>query len=188
MKIGLFGGAFDPFHNGHLAICNSAERELGLDRLIVIPTWNAPHKSGFWESFENRYNMASLALEGTGCEVSRYERERGGVSYSAETVEDFHNVYPKDELFFLIGADSYRDLDTWHQPWRITALATLAVFPRNGADIKVKPPSILLNTGKIDVSSTLLREMLLKGADVSAYVPETVNKYILEHNLYKRGA
>ncbi len=185
MNIGLFGGAFDPFHNGHLAICQSAVKSAGLDRLIVIPTGNAPHKRGFAADFEDRYNMAILALEGTGSEVSRYEWDKGGVSYSADTVEDFHRMYPEDRLFFLIGADSYRDLHQWHEPWRITSLATLLVFPRGGMEVEVKPPAVMIPMEKIRISSTLIREALQKDAEMEKYLPAKVEKYIIEHNLYK---
>ncbi len=188
MRTGLFGGAFDPFHNGHLAICRAARTELRLDRLIVIPTWNAPHKNGFGAGYEDRYNMARLALADTDCEVSRYEGERGGVSYSAVTVEAFREKCPDDELFFIIGGDSYRDFHTWFCPERITAAATLAVYPRSGECVRVEPPAILLNVEKVDVSSTELRERLCRGLDVGGYVPRAVEEYILEHNLYKRGA
>ena len=185
MRIGLFGGAFDPFHNGHLAICRAAVSSAGLDRLIVIPSGKAPHKDGFAADFEDRYNMISAALAGTGYEISRYEGERKEISYSATTVEDFHRMYPEDELFFLIGADSYRDLHKWYEPWRITDIATLVVFPRGGMDIEVKPPAIPVEMDKIEVSSTMVRNMIKAGGDVSAYIPEAVNEYIIVNNLYK---
>ena len=185
MRIGLFGGAFDPFHNGHLAICRAAAKSAGLDRLIVIPSGNAPHKSGFGASFEDRCAMTEAALSGTGFEVSRYEGERDGVSYSATTVEDFHRMYPEDELFFLIGADSYRDFGSWYEPWRITDIAALVVFPRGGMDIEVLPPAILADMEKVEISSTMLRKKIKAGEDVSEYLPPAVNEYIITHNLYK---
>lgn len=185
MKIGLFGGAFDPFHNGHLAICEAAVRTAGLDRLIVIPTWKAPHKDGFSAGFRDRFNMARAALSGTGFEVSNYEEERGGVSYSAITVEDFREMYPGDELFFLIGADSYRDFHTWYQPERITAAATLLVFPRNGAEVPVVPPAAAVEMERVDISSTKIRELIRRGDDPKEYLPKEVSEYIKTHNLYK---
>lgn len=186
-KIGLFGGAFDPFHNGHMAICRAAAEQLGLNKLIVIPTWKAPHKQSFTTSFEDRLAMVRLALAGTGWEVSCYERDRGGVSYSAETVEDFSREYPDDELFFIIGGDSYRDFNTWYQPWRITAAATLAVYPRKGSNIRVTPPATIFMADEVEVSSTMLREKLARGEDINALVPKAVGEYIEKHNLYKRG-
>lgn len=185
MKTGLFGGAFDPFHNGHLAICRAAVKSAGLDRMIIIPSGKAPHKSGFSASFEDRCAMVEAALAGTGFEVSRYEGERGEVSYSATTVEDFHSMYPEDELFFLIGADSYRDFHKWYQPWRITDIARLVVFPRGGIDIEVQPPAILADMEKIEISSTVLREKIKAGEDVKGDLPPAVDEYIGTHNLYK---
>lgn len=184
-RIALFGGAFDPFHNGHLAICRTALEQLKPDKLIVIPTAAPPHKSEPAASFEDRYAMTSLALSGLNCEVSRYEYERGGTSYSAETVEAFRSLYPDSELFFIIGGDSYRDINKWHQPWRITACATLAVFPRDGVDAAPAPPAVALNTGKINVSSTTVRALLERGEGVEALVPAAVCRYISEHGLYR---
>lgn len=183
-KIGLFGGAFDPFHNGHLAICRAAAEQLGLDRLIVIPTFVPPHKNNMRTAFKDRYNMAAAALRGTGFAVSDYEQRRGDVSYSAQTVEDFAKMYPGDKLYFIIGGDSYRDFHSWYEPWRITDKATLAVYPRNGAEVELLPPAVSFRAETIDVSSTLLREKLANGEDISAYVPEAVKIYIAEHNLY----
>ncbi len=185
-RVGLFGGAFDPFHNGHLAVCGAAARELSLDRLIVIPTWRPPHKDGAMAPFEDRLAMTLAALRGTGFAVCDYEYRRGGVSYSAETVEDFARMYPADELFFIIGGDSYRDFNSWYQPWRITAKATLAVYPRDG--LTASPPAISIDAGNIDISSTLLRERLGRGESIASLVPKTVEEYIIEHKLYGRGA
>ncbi len=186
-RIALFGGAFDPFHNGHLAICRTALEQLKPDKLIVIPTGTPPHKSGLAASFEDRYAMARLALSGLDCEVSRYEYERGRTSYSAETVEAFRSLYPDSELFFIIGADSYRDINKWYQPWRITACALLAVFPRDGVDAEPAPPAVALNTGKINVSSTMVRTLLERGKSVEPLVPAAVCRYISEHSLYRQN-
>ena len=185
MKIGLFGGAFDPFHNGHLSICEAAVRTAGLDRLIVIPTWKAPHKDDFSAGFEDRFNMTSAALEGAGFIVSRYEEDRGGVSYSAITVEDFRVMYPDDELYFLIGADSYRDFHTWYRPDRITAAATLLVFPRSGVDVDVVPPAVPVEMERVDISSTEIRELIHRGEDPKKYLPKAVYEYIKLYNLYE---
>ena len=185
MRTGLFGGAFDPFHNGHMAICAAAAASAGLDRLIVIPTGRAPHKESFGADFKDRYAMTVAALEGMGIEVSRWEGDRDEVSYSADTVEHFRRELGRDELFFIVGADSYRDMDKWYQPWRITASARLAVFPRGGVDIKVRPPAIAVNMEKVDVSSTMIRELIRRGGDPSPYLPAAVWRYITKYNLYK---
>lgn len=185
MNIGLFGGAFDPFHNGHLAICRAAVKSAGLDRLIVIPTGRAPHKEGFGAGFEDRYAMTCAALEGTDFEVSRWEGDRDAVSYSADTAEHFRREYPEDELFFLIGADSYQDINKWYQPERILAAATLAVFPRGGAKIEVRPPSIAIAMDEVDASSTQVRALIRSGGDPSPLLPPAVYEYIIKYNLYK---
>lgn len=184
-RIGLFGGAFDPFHNGHLAVCVAAARELSLDRLVVIPTWRPPHKDGAMAPFEDRLAMTLAALDGTGFAVCDYEYRRGGVSYSADTVEDFAKMYPESKLYFIIGGDSYRDFHTWYEPWRITAKATLAVYPRGG--FEASPPAVGIHAGNIDISSSLLRERIGRGESIAALVPKPVEEYIIEHKLYGRG-
>lgn len=185
MRIGLFGGAFDPFHIGHLAICKAAVKSVGLDRLIVIPTGKAPHKESFGAGFEDRYAMTRAALRGTDIEVSSWEGDRDEISYSADTAEHFRCEYPDDELFFLIGADSYRDLGVWYQPERILAAAKLAVFPRGGVDIGVKPPAVAVDMDEVDVSSTQVRELIRSGGDFRPFLPPAVYDYIIKYNLYK---
>lgn len=183
-RIALFGGAFDPFHNGHLAVCRAAAERLGPDRLIVIPTFDPPHKGELGASYADRFAMTLAALEGTGFAVSDYEGRRGGVSYSAETVEDFARMYPNSELYFVIGGDSYAAFNSWFEPWRITAKATLAVYPRNGFAAEPAAPAVSFDAGRVDISSTELRRRLAAGEGVGAYVPEAVSEYIKEHKLY----
>ncbi len=185
MKTGLFGGAFDPFHNGHRAICLAALNQLALDRLIVLPSGNAPHKKGFGADFEDRYRMACIALEGTGCTVSRYEGEREEISYSYTTVEHFSKLYPDDELYFIIGEDSFRDFESWRCPERIKELATLAVYPRPDTETAVLPPAVEFKAEELDVSSTVIRDKLREGKSIGELVPPGVEEYIAMHNLYK---
>ena len=183
MRIGLFGGAFNPLHNGHLTVARTAVREMKLDKLIFIPTGNAPHKKETEVSREDRYNMvlAAISHEDKMC-VSDYEIKRSEVNYSANTTEYFKSLYPDDELFFIIGDDSYNELDTWHEPHRITEAATLLVFPREGAD--VKPPAIKLPMEIVDVSSSEIREKIKMGKDCRNLLPKAVFDYIIDRNIY----
>lgn len=183
MKIGLYGGAFNPLHNGHMAVARAATEKAGLDKLIFIPTGNAPHKKEGVTPREDRLNMLLLATqEDEKMSVSDYELNRDCVNYSADTVEYFKSLYPKDELFFIIGDDSYNALDTWYEPHRILACSTLLVFPREGAD--VIPPAVLIPMDKVEISSSNIRERIKMGKDCRNLLPKKVFDYIIKRNLY----
>lgn len=184
MRTGLFGGAFNPFHNGHLEIARTAIREAKLDRVILIPSGNAPHKKESKAvSREKRLEMVKRAVSGEEkMEVSDYELCRNEVSYSAETVEHFRRIYPEDELFFIVGDDSYNALDKWFQPHRITAVCTMLVFPREGA--QVKPPAVAIPMPRVEVSSSKIREKIKSGKDFANLLPKSVFDYIIEERLY----
>jgi len=183
MRIGLFGGAFNPVHNGHMAVAYAAIKSAKLDLLIFIPTGNAPHKKETEVSREDRYNMLVAATIGEGkMTVSDYEIKREEVNYSADTVEYFKSVYPNYELFFIVGDDSYNQLDSWYQPHRILENSTLLVFPREGAD--VKPPAQMVDMQKVEVSSSNIREKIKMGKDCRNLLPKSVFDYIIKRNLY----
>ena len=182
MKIGLFGGAFDPVHNGHVAVM-SAALNAGIDRLILIPTGNPPHKNKSSVTDEDRLKMLSLAAANKkNVTISSYELEKEGVSYSADTAEHFSRLFPKDELFFIIGDDSYRDFGLWHEPERIMKVCTLLVFPRAGEE--VLPPAVKMPMKKVEISSSEIRKKIKCGMDISGAVPEGVLNYIYEKKLY----
>lgn len=184
MRTGLFGGAFNPFHNGHMAVANAAIESAKLDRLIFIPSGNAPHKKETDITRRDRYNMLLEATSGNEkMSVSDYEINRSEVNYSADTVEYFKSLYPGDELFFIIGDDSYNQLDTWHEPHRITSSATLLVFPREGADVKA--PAVPVKMEKVEISSSEVREKIKMGKDFRNLLPKEVFDYIIKGNLYR---
>ncbi len=183
MRIGLFGGAFNPFHNGHLAIAKTAIEKAELDKLIFIPTGNAPHKKETTISRGDRLNMLKLAIEDEErMSVSDYELTKNTVSYSADTTEYFKSLYPDDQLFFIIGDDSYNQLETWREPERIMRVATLLVFPREGA--KVEPPAMEIDMPRVEISSSDVRNKIKLGKDCRNLLPKSVFDYIIENNLY----
>lgn len=184
MKIGLYGGAFNPVHNGHIKVAESAMREVGLDKIIFIPTGNAPHKKETHISRSDRLNMLILALEDKeNMTVSDYELNRNEVSYSADTVEHFKKIYPLCELYFIVGDDSYNLLSSWHEPKRITDNAIMLVFPREGAD--VKEPAVSVKMERVDISSSEIRERIKNGKDCRNLLPKKVFDYIIQGNLYR---
>ena len=183
MRIGLFGGAFNPIHNGHIKVARSAIESAHLDKLIFIPTGNAPHKKETKILREHRFNMICAAIENEEkMTVSDYEITREKISYSADTVEHFKQMYPDDELFFIIGDDSYKNLDSWHEPERILKSSTLLVFPRLGIDVEL--PAVKIDMQKEKVSSSEIRKKIKLQKDFRNLLPKKVFDYIIKNNLY----
>lgn len=197
MKIAIFGGTFDPVHNEHVRIAEAAARELGPDRLIVMPAKLPPHKrpEGVTRPGE-RAEMARLAFSHLPqAEVSDYEYRRPGKSYTVDTLEALHKKYPGDELYFIVGGDSLRDFFSWHRPQRIAELATLVVARRRGAgSLSAAQKRFVKRTGKepvildyvgADLSSTELKVLIAYGLDVSKDIPREVLAFVKAQELYE---
>ena len=140
MKIGVYGGAFNPPHLGHITAARAVSGLLKLDKLLVIPTGHPPHKTlpPGSPGPEQRLELTRLAMEqtglGEGIEVLDLELRREGSSYTADTLAHLRERYPEDELWLLMGADMFLTLQTWHEPERILSLAGVAAFGRTEAD------------------------------------------------------
>ncbi|MBD5423111.1 MAG: nicotinate-nucleotide adenylyltransferase [Mycoplasma sp.] len=181
MRIGLFGGSFNPIHKGHLAIANSAIKNLNLDKLIFIPCQKNPFKKDInYVSGKHRLNMINLVLE-EKMEVSSFEIDRKGISYTIDTVKYFKNKYKNDELFLIIGSDNLTKLSKWKDIDIIAELVKISVFKRekniNKTNIK-KYNCILINNDLYLESSS----NFLKGDFDS--VDDSVIKYIGSNKLY----
>ena len=202
MRIGIFGGSFDPTHIEHINLVKSAIDSLSLDKLIVLPAHTPPHKRGkTLTSDETRLEICRLAFENIEkVEVSSYEIEKGGVSYTFETCEYFRALYPTAELFWLVGTDMLRDVPSWKNPERILENVTLAVCARAEkaewlSDEQAsfynrfqKNFVVIAYEGK-DLSSTQIRIRASAGEDVSEFVGENVANYLKEKGLYEiKGA
>lgn len=197
MKIGLFGGSFDPIHRGHIDPVQEARQALGLDRVIYLPTAQPPHKPGrVLAPAHARYTMVELALLGEeGLYASPYELTPGKPAYTIETLEHFRREMPDSELFLLIGGDSFADLHLWVRWREIPGVARLVVLARPGWDFATVPldPEVaeldrvlLLRQTPVDVSSTRLRELLAAGLPLpSGAVPELVVRYLQKYDLYR---
>ncbi|MEQ8835767.1 MAG: nicotinate (nicotinamide) nucleotide adenylyltransferase, partial [Lacipirellulaceae bacterium] len=135
MKLGIFGGSFDPVHNGHLLLAGSARDQLTLEEVWFLPAASQPLKpQGLVASERDRLAMLELALVGQdGFKADPIEYERGGVSYTVDTLREIRQLHPEAELYFLLGADSLADIAKWKSPEEILALATLAVVHRPDA-------------------------------------------------------
>jgi nicotinate-nucleotide adenylyltransferase len=203
-RIGILGGTFNPPHRGHLALARHARDELALERVLLMPVHTPPHKPGGADpGAEHRLQMCRLAA-GTqpGVEACGLELQRGGPSYTADTLSEIHARDPEAELTFIVGADTARTLPSWHDPGRVLELAELAVAARSGTDrgqvmaalelaaqgSPVRPRVSFLAMEQIEASSSAARELLAAGEDAAAMLGPTVAGYIAEHGLYGASA
>ncbi len=197
MKTAMFGGSFNPIHNGHIQLAKAVRKQLGLDRVLIVPAFQPPHKekSGM-ASGEARLAMCRLAFEGDPAfEVSDMEIRRQGASYTYLTLEELHAQNPDDELYLLMGADMFMTVHEWKHPEIIFSLAVVCGIPRNSdnAAVLAKQAQLLSTLGAhtripdtpvMTVSSTRIRAACAAGEDISALVPPSVHAYIREHQLY----
>ena len=189
MKLGLFGGSFDPVHLGHLLVAQAAVEELGLARLYFIPAAQSPFKPESKPApAAQRLQMLRLALAGkTSCEVDEQEVKRGGISYSIETLRDYTQRFPGAELFYLIGADNVSSLPKWREAAELAHLAEFVAIPRPG-----EPPAIFpapfrgrtLAGWPLGVSSSQIRARVKAGLPIDHLVPPAVAEAIRNYRLY----
>jgi len=196
MRIGLYGGTFDPVHLGHLRVAEQACLELGLQRIFFVLTPNPPHKAARAISpAPQRLRMLQLAAaDHPQFEVSTAELERGGVSYTVDTLRHFRAQpeFAGAELFLIIGADSLLELKNWREPQTIISMAQLAVYSRSGLDWRQAAPQFLqaahlLSGPPLDISATDIRQRCSRGESIRDLVPEPVRNYILENKLYQNS-
>lgn len=201
MKIGILGGTFDPIHNGHLMLGENAYKKFGLDEIWFMPNGNPPHKqdAAIREMTAHRVRMTELAIEGTPYfKLCTYEAERLEKSYTYETMEHFHKVYPEHEFYFIIGADSLLSLDSWRCPDRILQRAVILAAYRDDMDTpeemnnqirylnrKYHGDIRLLRTPVIPVSSSDIRRRIKDGLLWSGLVPGKTEEYIRQHHIYQ---
>jgi nicotinate-nucleotide adenylyltransferase len=186
LKIGIFGGTFDPVHNAHIAVALAARDTLGLDRVLVIPAANPPHKREATASFFHRYRMVELACKPySSLEPSLLEagEER---SYSIRTIEKVRaTAQPVDLLYFIIGADAFAEITTWHRWEDVVASVTFAVVTRPSSNYNIPSGAAVreLTDLLMPVSSSEIREALARGERPAALSAE-VYSYIVANNLY----
>jgi len=189
MKLGLFGGSFDPVHLGHLLIAQAAIEELGLDRLFFIPAAQSPFKPETQPApAPVRLQLLRLALAGrTNCEIDDQEIRRGGISYTIETLRDYARRFPQAELFCLIGADNAAKLNEWREASELARLAQFVVTPRPGEmPVNFPPPfrGRTLRGFPLAVSSSQIRARVKAGLPIEPLVPPAVAEAIRAAKLY----
>lgn len=196
--IAIFGGTFDPPHLGHLALTAAARHQLGLDRLLWVPTPDPPHKQGQpITPLEHRLAMVKLALDGhTEFELSTVEIDRPGPHFSLDTVRILARQNPGSELVYLMGGDSLHDLPTWHHPAElVSALGYLGVMRRPGDEIDLPAldaliPGLLdkvrfVDAPPMEISGSKIRSLAAAGHSFRRFVPARVYTYICAHQLYR---
>lgn len=192
MKIGVFGGTFDPVHLAHLVVAESARDAAGLDKVFFLPAPHPPHKSIHnLTDFTHRREMVRLAIEGRSEFVlSDIETRLEGPSYTTRTLDALARQHPGVEWFLIMGADSLRDLPTWRDPERLCSQARFIVFPRPDVDTASVKPLFLENTDFLhvpclDIAATDVRDRIRAGRSVRYLVPDAVIDYIVQNGLYR---
>lgn len=186
--IGVFGGTFNPPHLGHLRLVRRFADRLSMHEVLIIPTYMPPHKqAGELASKEDRLNMCRLMFS---CDkrfkVSSIETDRGGKSYTYDTLKELKGFYPDDTLYLIVGSDMLRTFDSWYRPEGILLLCTLCAAARDGGGLPqiVAEKVILDDMEPFVISSTEIRETVKNNGDIKPFVGEAVARYILQRGLY----
>lgn len=198
-KILVFGGTFNPVHNGHVRLCRHFIARTGADKALVIPAKSPPHKRpDRLARGEDRLAMCRLAFAGEPiAEVSDIELRREGASYTADTLMELAKLYQGARFYLVVGSDMFFMLDQWYEPQTILRLATVCTFARHlceyqallekSDDMKAhfSGEYMVDNEEILEISSTDLRELAVRGEPLAPYMPEHVARYITENRLYR---
>ncbi len=189
-SVGIYGGTFDPIHNGHLITARAVQEIRNLDKIIFIPAYISPHKTDRTsEKQSHRFNMLKLAIEEFPFfEYSDIELKAKSISYTIKTLETLGKKYKKLEL--IIGYDNIIDFHTWKDPDNIIELAELVVLRRKTNDKKIEKDKYykaahFVKTPVIEISSSEIRNRIKSGLPIDFLVPQKVKEYICKFNLYK---
>jgi nicotinate-nucleotide adenylyltransferase len=203
MRLGVFGGTFDPVHTGHLVLAEQCREQGRLDRVLFVPAARPPNKlDAPLTPFAQRVEMLELAVAGQPAfRVDELEKDRPGPSYTVHTLEELRRRHPGDEFFLLLGSDTLHDLKHWYQPERIAELAGFLVMLRPdwpafsedelAAALKLPDRAALryqlVQTPLIDISSRDLRRRVAEGRSVRYLLPRAVEAYINDKQLYRKN-
>lgn len=202
MRIGLFGGTFDPIHQGHLILAERCRDDAQLDEVWLMPNYVPPHKAHQTTRFEHRVEMLNLAITGQPkFRVEPIEKELPPPSYTAETLAELRRRHPEHEFSMILGADCLPDLHKWHEPLRVIAQAAVLAVPRPNYPLwtaEQVAESLSLPVGElrlslvdcplIDIASREIRQRVSAGRSIRFMVPRAVEEFIRERNLYRTAA
>lgn len=197
MKIGLYGGTFDPIHTGHLIVMENTLNFMDLDKIIVLPSSNPPHKQNKKKTDTNiRVEMVRSAIkDNKKLELSTFESDDDSVVYTHQTLDYFKNKYPEDEFYYIMGEDSFMTIDSWRNYEKILndhliVFARTSIEPNSDLVKKVNlikkdnQKIYLIDNLNINISSTLIRNLVKENKSIRYLVPDSVLKIIEEYNLY----
>ncbi|MBY0759096.1 MULTISPECIES: nicotinate-nucleotide adenylyltransferase [Sellimonas] len=203
MKTGIMGGTFNPIHNGHLMLAGHVMEEFGLDEIWFMPNGNPPHKrqESIGTSTSDRLEMVRIAIgDCPKFSIQPYEAEKKTVSYSYQTMEEFRKSYPDRDFYFIIGADSLFQMETWGHPDRLLSCCTVIAAKRDSKETdqdmkkqisylegKYHAQILLSQSPVFEVSSSEIREMIQRNHPIEGLVPEGVADYIRENHIYGDG-
>ena len=201
MRIGVFGGTFDPVHQGHLILAEQCREQGRLDEVLFVPAARPPHKvDRSLTPFSQRVEMLALALAGQPAfRIGELERDRPGPSFTADTLDELHEHHPTADFWLIVGSDTLQDLPFWHDPLRIIRRAGLLVVARPDWPIwspeqlqtvlcPAEPIALrqeVVHMPLIDISSTDLRRRTAERSSIRYMVPRAVECYIATHRLYQ---
>jgi nicotinate-nucleotide adenylyltransferase len=202
LKLGIMGGTFDPIHTGHLVVAEMARQQFSLNKVIFVPAGIPPHKISKELALpKDRFEMVRLAIsDNPFFDVSQCEINKGKVTYTVETLSEFMSSYPEGTvLYFIIGADSLLELKDWRDPSKLFDLSIILVYGRSGSEKELafeEAQSLKANYNAriefvegpvIDISSTMIREMIMNDMSVKYIVPDVVLEYIQRNSLYREN-
>ena len=190
MKIGFLGGTFNPPHLAHKNVAYSVMNGLSLDKVVFIPAANPPHKENLPVSREDRFEMTKLMIQDEQrFEISDLEFKREGKSFTRDTLFELKNQYPDDEIFWIIGMDSFVSIPTWEEADGILDMCKFVVVTRSGCDYKDLPQEMVSKViflgFDMDISSTEIRDKVKHSKDVSEFLDQKVYEFVRERGLYK---
>lgn len=192
--LGIMGGTFDPIHYGHLFAAEEARGAAGLDHVVFVPSGTPPHKRyAGMAGAEARCDMVRLAVSANPYfAVSRIETDRGGRSYTLDTLREIRVLYPASRIYFITGDDAVLDMLNWHEPYEIARMATLLTVGRPGyardkifeLPQEIRESIRMIDSPQLDISSTDIRRRVGAGRSIRYMVPEDVRRYIDDNGLY----
>ncbi len=191
MRIGIFGGSFDPVHLAHLVLAEQCREQARLDRVLFVLAPRPPHKlDKTITAYRHRREMLELAIAGYPVfQISDLERDRTGPSYTVDTLRELHQQQAGNEFFLIIGSDSLRDMPLWREPEEIAKLATLLVVERPDAaipgDLSIPFRVQRIQSPLLEISSTDIRQRVQAGHSIRYLTPRAVECYVEAHGLYR---
>lgn len=186
-RVGLMGGTFNPIHNGHLVVAEQVASQLGLDKVVFLPDNLPPHVDHKETiSAKDRVNMVRLGIaDNENFELNTMEIDRGGVSYTYDTVKELKQRHPEADYYFILGGDMVEYLPKWNRIEQLAKMVKFVGVKRTGTKMQSQYPILWVDVPTIDISSTLIRSKVKQGCSIKYLVPDLVAEYIKKEGLYR---